>query len=82
MAVQWEEEEIRYCFITDNIRYRTTRVEYCSDMMGDFFMKALQGSFFHKFCSEILNLNHEPPPDQKECVGTPGMDTKIMTSEA
>ena len=43
--------------------------------------KPLQGSFFHKFHAEILNLDHEPLPDQKECVGTPGMDMETGGSD-
>ena len=76
--------KIHYYFITDNICHGTMCVKYCctSDMMGDFFMKPLQGSHFCKFCSEILNLDHELPPNWKECVGTPGMNIENVSSGA
>ena len=58
-------------------------VEYCptGEMTIDFFTKPLQGSFFHKFHAEILSLDHDPLPDQKECVGTPGMDMETGGSD-
>ena len=49
--------EIRYFFITDNVRRGTAKVEYCptEQMVADFFTKPLQGSLFRKFRSIILN---------------------------
>ena len=40
--------EIRYFFITDNIRRNKISVKYCptADMLADFFTKPLQGSKF------------------------------------
>ena len=50
--------EIRYFFVTDNIRRKQMRVEYCptDDMRADFMTKPLQGSAFRKFRKETLNL--------------------------
>ena len=52
--------EIRYYFITDNIKRKQVRVEYCptADMARDFFTKPFQGSLFQTLHSQILNLDH------------------------
>ena len=49
--------EIRYFFITDNIRRKQMRVAYCptEDMRADFMTKPLQGAAFRKF--RMLTLN-------------------------
>ena len=51
--------DIRYYFITDNIRRKQVRVEYCpTDMMhADFFTKPLQGSLFRAHVTAIMNLD-------------------------
>ena len=73
--------DIRYYFITDNIRRRELRVEHCptDQMRGDFFTKPLQGSLFRAHVSTIMNLpvdyfgrkggNTATLADPQECVG-------------
>jgi len=48
---------IRYFFITDCIKKKLLRVEYCptDDMIGDFPSKPLQGRKFKKHCRLIMN---------------------------
>ena len=48
---------IRYFFITDCIKKKLLRVEYCptDDMIGDFPSKPLQGRKFKKHCKLIMN---------------------------
>ena len=50
--------EIRYFFITDQIKRGNVQVEYCptDKMEGDFMTKPLQGSKFKGFRNSILNL--------------------------
>ena len=66
---------IRYFFVTDNIKAGKMRVEYCptDDMIGDFNTKPLQGSHFRKHLNDILNLSDSRPNDDgttsQECVG-------------
>ena len=50
--------EIRYFFITDNIRRKQMRVEYCPSelMCADFMTKPLQGATFRRFRQQTLNL--------------------------
>jgi len=64
--------QVRYFFITDNIRRKQARVEYCptDDMVGDYFTKPRQGSGFVRFRSTILNLPPSISPFPKECVET------------
>eukprot|EP00980_Cylindrotheca_fusiformis_P025651 scaffold14334_cov100-Cylindrotheca_fusiformis.AAC.1 len=64
--------EIRYFFVTDNIKRGRMTVQYCptDDMIADFFTKPLQGAKFQKFCQQVLNLSDEDLlPTAQECVG-------------
>ena len=74
--------DIRYYFVTDNIRRQQLRVEYCPTelMHADFFTKPLQGALFRKHVTVIMNLDPEyfwRPPwlksadtlGSQECVG-------------
>ena len=71
--------DIRYYFITDNVKKGTVQVRYCptGDMVADFFTKPLQGSLFKKFRDQILNLPGTPHAGAhatsdnggQECVG-------------
>lgn len=49
---------IRYFFVTDRIRAKQMRVEYCNthDMWADVFTKPLQGAVFSKFRRLVKNL--------------------------
>jgi hypothetical protein len=49
---------IRYFFIADCIEKGDVKVEYCptEDMVADIFTKPLQGSAFHKFRNDVLNI--------------------------
>ena len=49
---------IRYFFITDNVREKNIRIEYCptENMRADPLTKPLQGSAFVKYRKELLNL--------------------------
>jgi hypothetical protein len=67
--------EIRFFFITDNIKKKHVRVEYCptDKMVADFFTKPLQGSKFIRFKQTIMGMDQIPPctstgPVRKECV--------------
>ena len=64
--------EIRYYFITDNIRRGRASVIHCptEDMVADFFTKPLQGSLFRKFRSIIMNVVDEQLSGAQECVVT------------
>ena len=48
----------RYYFITDRISAGDLSIKYCptGEMVGDFFMKPLQGELFLKFRHLIMNL--------------------------
>ena len=50
---------IRYYFITDKITKQEASVKFCPtlDIIGEYFMKALQGSQFHRFCSIIIGIH-------------------------
>ena len=50
--------DIRYFFVTDRVRARQLRIEYCptGDMWADIHTKPLQGASFFKFRKLILNL--------------------------
>eukprot|EP00957_Ditylum_brightwellii_P125627 9575705-Ditylum_brightwellii.AAC.1 len=45
-------------FVTDNIRQKQMRVEYCltENMQADCMTKPLQGCAFRKFWQETMNL--------------------------
>lgn len=63
--------DIRYFFVTDNIKNGNLQVQYCptDDMFADFFTKPLQGSKYRRFRSVILNLPyHGDVAVSKECV--------------
>ena len=49
---------IRYFFITDRIKHKEVKVEYCStgEMIADFMTKLLQGSIFIKFRNLLLGV--------------------------
>ena len=71
--------EIRYYFITDQIKRKNIRLTYCPTeaMISDFFTKPLQGSHFRKFRDFILNVNHgDRPVGTQECVGTSCVTTE------
>eukprot|EP00980_Cylindrotheca_fusiformis_P016285 scaffold4840_cov147-Cylindrotheca_fusiformis.AAC.1 len=80
--------EIRYFFVTDNIKRGRMTVQYCptDDMIADFFTKPLQGAKFQKFCQQVLNLSDEDLLlTAQECVGaaesgSPELGTKSVTA--
>ena len=47
---------IRYFFLTDQIKQGNMKVEYCptKDMIGDYMTKLLQGELFYKFKKAII----------------------------
>ena len=49
---------IRYFFVTDHISAGELNVTYCPtlNMIGDYFIKPLQGSLFRKFQNIILGI--------------------------
>ena len=69
--------DIRYYFITDNVKRGVTTIQYCptEDMVGDFYTKPLQGALFRKFRAIIMGLDMahtpstEPLCEPRECVG-------------
>ena len=64
--------EIRYFFITDNIRRNKLTVKYCptGSMLGDYFTKPQQGTIMRKSRVSILNLSQDPTLVSQECVET------------
>ena len=66
---------IRYFFVTDNVKDGKLRIEYCptDEMTGDFNTKPLQGSRFRKHRKDILNLSDDATKidgvASQECVG-------------
>ncbi len=64
---------IRYYFVTDNIKQDRLRVEHCptDSMLADFFTKPLQGAKFRTFRDQILNVQTSVG---QECVETSGID--------
>ena len=50
---------IRYFFVTDQIGSGKISVQYCptTDMISDFFTKPLQGTTFHNFHTQIMNID-------------------------
>ena len=66
--------EIRYFFVTDNIKRNKLSVEYCptDTMLGDYYTKPTQGRKYKWQREKIMNLAPEPNTDSQECVGAPG----------
>ena len=64
--------EIRYYFVTDNVKRKNIRIEYCptEEMIADFFTKPLQGRQFRKLRRFIMNLPSDIESDPQECVET------------
>lgn len=64
--------EIRYYFITDQIKRGNVSVKYCptEQMLADFFTKPLQGSQFRKLRKLLMNLPDDANDSLQECVGT------------
>ena len=72
---------IRYFFVTDRIKAKEIRVEYCpsKELVADFFTKPLQGQLFYQLRSFIMNcpltisVDNDPPAKSadgsQECVG-------------
>ena len=62
---------IRYYFVTDRIKQKEVRVDYCptEDMIADFFTKPLQGAKFTSFRDFILNIS----PDDEITLCNVGM---------
>ena len=70
---------IRYFFVTDQIKKGELGVEYCptEEMLADFFTKPLQGSTFKKLRQRIMNLPADlslpiTTTGPQECVGASG----------
>ena len=62
---------IRYFFITDQIKKGDLHIEYCptDNMVADLFTKPLQGKQFLQFRKVIMNLQDRNFHWPKECVG-------------
>ena len=66
---------IRYFFAKDRVESNKMEIQYCSTehMLAGFFMKALQGALFVRFCDVIMGWKHVDtlhmgPPSTKEHV--------------
>ena len=83
---------IRYFFITDNIKNGNIVIQYCPtlDMIADFYTKPLQGKLFYKFRDQIMGLvpmdTIETPEDHRivldiksNCEVCENMDRVIST---
>ena len=72
--------EIRYYFVTDNIKRNNMSVEYCptDEMTGDFFTKPVQGSLFRRHRSTVMNLSPDVTDghmlEAQECVESVGLE--------
>ena len=55
---------IRYYFITDRIMKQKASLEFCPtfDMIGDYFIKALQGYQFRQFRKIVLGIHEDDIP--------------------
>ena len=53
--------EIRYYFVTDNVRQKRLTIEYCptKDMIADFFTKPIQGRRFMDLRKLIMGEHDE-----------------------
>jgi hypothetical protein len=76
--------EIRYFFITDNVKRDKLSIKYCptDDMLADYFTKPQQGSRMRRSRVSILNLKHDPSLISQECVGTstPTLSTPVLNT--
>ena len=63
--------EIRYFFVTDNIKRGKLSIKYCptDDMLGDYFTKPQQGSKMRRSRERILNIPNDQSRVSQECVG-------------
>jgi hypothetical protein len=54
---------IRYFFVTDRVKAKDLRVEYCPTgrMRGDFFTKPLQGIHYFRHRDDIMNIDPRSP---------------------
>jgi hypothetical protein len=68
--------EIRYFFVTDNVKRWRLSIQYCptEEMIADFFTKPLQGSAFRKMVKLIMNIGDDMmlDPSPQECVDNNG----------
>jgi hypothetical protein len=64
--------EIRYFFITDNIRRGKLSVKHCptDSMLGDYFTKPQQGTRMKNSRIDLMNLRKYPTLVSQECVET------------
>ena len=69
--------EIRYFFITDNIRRGKLSVKHCptDSMLGDYFTKPQQGTRMKNSRIDLMNLRKHPTLVSQECVETCPSDT-------
>jgi len=72
--------EIRYFFITDNVRRKKASIEHCptEEMVSDTHTKPTQGALFRKHRSTIMNLPTTPPTGPQECVEADGIQTPLQ----
>ena len=51
--------DVRYFFITDQIKKKHIKVQYCptKEMLADFMTKPLQGHLFYKFQDAVLGVD-------------------------
>jgi hypothetical protein len=76
--------EIRYFFVTDNVKRGRLRIEYCptGDMIADFFTKPLQGSAFKKMIKMIMNISDDVfGTSPQECVGNACTSAEIRLTD-
>ncbi len=64
--------EIRYFFITDNIRRGKLSVKHCptNSMLGDYFTKPQQGTRMRNSRIDLMNLRKDTTSISQECVET------------
>ncbi len=73
--------DIRYYFVTDRIKSKEIRVEYCptESMVGDYFSKPLQGRLFVKLRNKIMNCEGDDP--KSWCDSSHGLDPRSELDE-
>ena len=76
--------EIRYYFVTDNVRCGNVSIEYCltKKMISDFHMKPTQGALYDFGCHFIMNLPDKPKSPMQEHVGSDGFDACRITDKS
>jgi hypothetical protein len=74
--------EIRYFFVTDNIRRGKLSTKHCptNSMLGDYFTKPQQGTRMRHSRIDLMNLRKDPTLISQECVEACPSDKLVDSS--